>query len=323
MSVIPAGIHPNHITATNAVFNMVLYMFAMYAGYRIHNGVHVSMNNDRLYVILLCCGAMTYMGMVLDCLDGMVARARKQTSKTGEFLDHWCDAINTPLITSGISFVLRFTGMESALVIISISGLYCAQLLTQNIRKDFVAVAGVEGQLLTTICYIIACFTVNLPESHYLVYYVAKLMFAVGFCASVIPIFFFVKDFRWREMAYLALFLYTQAMISYLYIDMSYLAYSWLACVNALSMNGQIVFLNVITNQVPRQLVTSSALYAALCMSILCCIQTYAKSDLQHESIGALKPYVYGIMLIMYSMNASETLLQVVRYFNNNKRRVQ
>lgn len=27
---------------------------------------------------------------VLDCLDGSLARATKQTSKIGEVLDHWC-----------------------------------------------------------------------------------------------------------------------------------------------------------------------------------------------------------------------------------------
>jgi phosphatidylglycerophosphate synthase len=35
---------------------------------------------------------------VADCIDGLHARATKQTSRLGELLDHWLDAISVPLV---------------------------------------------------------------------------------------------------------------------------------------------------------------------------------------------------------------------------------
>jgi phosphatidylglycerophosphate synthase len=320
INFVPSAVHPNHITCINLMFNLILYIFALYAGYVIRND-GASHSNNTLRVCLILCGSMTYIGVVLDCLDGMVARERRQTSKTGEFLDYWCDALNTPLITSGIGFVLRFTGIECALVIVSISGLYCAQLISQNVQKDFVAVTGVEGKILTAICYVVACFTTSLSDSHVVVYCFARLIFGIGFCVSTLSVCSFMKDFRWREGTFLLLFLYSQLIIAYLYCDMSYVAYSWLACVSALSLNGRIVFFNV-SKQSTRALVTMHEVYTALILSILCCIQMFSPANVQEieRAPYSLKSILYGIVLVVYTSDAGQTLLQAMRHFKDKRK---
>ena len=57
--------------------------------------------------LLLAAGAMMFASMVLDCWDGMQARRTGRTSKLGELLDHWLDAIHVPLVSAGMALMLE------------------------------------------------------------------------------------------------------------------------------------------------------------------------------------------------------------------------
>jgi phosphatidylglycerophosphate synthase len=53
---------------------------------------------------LLAAAVLVALHIILDCLDGSVARLRHQTSKSGAFLDLFCDCITFILIPLGLYF---------------------------------------------------------------------------------------------------------------------------------------------------------------------------------------------------------------------------
>ena len=56
---------------------------------------------------LIGAGIGMFISMVGDCIDGLHARRTNQTSKLGELMDHWLDAIIVPLVTVGITSALQ------------------------------------------------------------------------------------------------------------------------------------------------------------------------------------------------------------------------
>ncbi len=56
---------------------------------------------------LLTFAAGNLLFMLCDCLDGMFARHTGRTSRTGEMLDHWLDAVSVPLLPLGFGLALQ------------------------------------------------------------------------------------------------------------------------------------------------------------------------------------------------------------------------
>jgi phosphatidylglycerophosphate synthase len=95
--------------------------------------------------------------MIGDCLDGMHARRTHQTSKLGEMMDHWLDAIIVPLVTIGASMALQMEPWVIAGVNLMVAMVYHAQLVLYHHTGKFVhpePASGVEGQFGVSVGYV-------------------------------------------------------------------------------------------------------------------------------------------------------------------------
>jgi phosphatidylglycerophosphate synthase len=101
-------------------------------------------------VACVLCAVLNFCCMVLDCLDGMHARATRQTSKLGELLDHWLDAFHVPLVGAGVVYALGLQPWALAMVHVGNAGLYSAQLIHYYHTRTFIATSGVEAQISTS-----------------------------------------------------------------------------------------------------------------------------------------------------------------------------
>jgi phosphatidylglycerophosphate synthase len=95
---IPARITPNSITLTGFSLSILSVFF-----------VFLSLNGYRWCLIFAALCVFLY--MACDNLDGIHARRTGQTSKLGEFLDHWFDTFNTTLLTLSILIVFKLQGL--------------------------------------------------------------------------------------------------------------------------------------------------------------------------------------------------------------------
>lgn len=82
-----------------------------------------------------------------DSIDGLFARHSKQTSRLGEFLDHWLDALSVPLVVFAFALVLQVPP-ALALAAASVSGFLHYTTMLHGFRVGFVhlgAIGMVEG----------------------------------------------------------------------------------------------------------------------------------------------------------------------------------
>jgi phosphatidylglycerophosphate synthase len=93
-----------------------------------------------------------FTAMILDSLDGMHARRTKQTSKRGEFLDHWLDAIHIPLVSGTVALMLDVNPLILGLTMVLGSSIYNAQLCLYYRTGKFVSppTSGMEAQVIGT-----------------------------------------------------------------------------------------------------------------------------------------------------------------------------
>lgn len=88
--LVPHGITPNQITliglGSGIGAALSFYLASFYKGWLIAAAVLVALH------------------ILLDCLDGSVARQRQQTSKSGAFLDLFCDCLAFILIPLGLYY---------------------------------------------------------------------------------------------------------------------------------------------------------------------------------------------------------------------------
>jgi phosphatidylglycerophosphate synthase len=145
---IPASVHPNTIslwthfiawlTAASAVSSALLAQ-----PYR--------------SLALLAASVGMLLSMIGDCLDGMHARRTQQTSKLGEMMDHWLDAIIVPLVTIGASMALEMEPWVIAGVNLMVAMVYHAQLVLYHHTGKFIhpePASGVEGQFGVSVGYV-------------------------------------------------------------------------------------------------------------------------------------------------------------------------
>jgi len=90
---VPRGITPNQITITGQLAALAAFAVAVLAR-----------PPGAASLILLAALATFY--TLADCIDGLFARHTQQTSRLGELLDHWLDALSVPLIVLAFGLVL-------------------------------------------------------------------------------------------------------------------------------------------------------------------------------------------------------------------------
>jgi len=167
MRFIPKYWHPNSITMINHCCNWALLVLALICD---ELPYHVRV------VAYIICAILNFLCMMLDCLDGMHARATSQCSRMGELLDHWLDAVHVPLVVCGIGFSLKFPDWalfgNIALSIL----LYNAQLMVYHHQRVFVQTSGVEAQIGTSLFYLMIAGYCHLPADHTLVRTLSNLV---------------------------------------------------------------------------------------------------------------------------------------------------
>ncbi len=145
---IPASVHPNTISLWTHFVAWVTAACAV---------ASPLLPKPYRSVVLVAAGVGMLISMIGDCLDGMHARRTGQTSKLGEMMDHWLDAIIAPLVTIGASLALEMEPWVIACVNVMVALVYHAQLVLYHHTGKFVhpePASGVEGQFGVSIGYV-------------------------------------------------------------------------------------------------------------------------------------------------------------------------
>lgn len=142
---LPRGITPNQITLAGQC--------AAVAGFGL---VFASRPLGAATFVLLAAAALFY--TVADCIDGLFARHTKQTSRLGELLDHWLDAISVPLVVLSLGLALPAAGWLVFAGVVVISFLHFATFL-HGFRLGHVhlgAIGVIEGITIGAVVCLIA-----------------------------------------------------------------------------------------------------------------------------------------------------------------------
>ncbi|MBI2373363.1 MAG: CDP-alcohol phosphatidyltransferase family protein [Deltaproteobacteria bacterium] len=147
LDIIPSRVHPNALTLLNQVLCWAVFAAAV---------ISPKLGPLPRALALAFAGAGTFGSMLLDCLDGMHARRTHRTTKLGELLDHWLDAIHVPLVTAGLCFALELAPWQAVAVHTTSAMVYNAQLVLYHRSGEFVAppTSGTEGQLAVSLGYL-------------------------------------------------------------------------------------------------------------------------------------------------------------------------
>jgi len=103
--------------------------------------------------------------LTADNIDGLHARNTGQSSKKGEFLDHWLDSITTLIISLSILFALEINGWLLATILISIATAFFATNWEYRHTGVFYTehVGTNEGLLIVIFLYLILFFFFKTP----------------------------------------------------------------------------------------------------------------------------------------------------------------
>ncbi|MBN1947766.1 MAG: CDP-alcohol phosphatidyltransferase family protein [Bradymonadales bacterium] len=144
---IPPTVHPNTISIFNHAVCWLVFVAAAVAPY---------LNPIHGMAARVVAGIGVFSSLVLDCLDGMHARRTGQTSKLGEVMDHWLDALNVPLMGAAMILTLSLDPWTTAFGIVTASACYNAQLVLYHHTHRFVhpTTSGVDGQVYLTAVYL-------------------------------------------------------------------------------------------------------------------------------------------------------------------------
>lgn len=173
---IPASLSPNAITATGGVAMVIGIAF-------VYLGVH---GHRWGFVGAAFCTALYFLA---DNVDGLHARRTDQSSRFGEFLDHWMDAINAAILAFSTTLGLGLDGGLLVLFVVGVSLNYFAAIWEQHysgvLHSDFFGAN--EGILFGLVVYLLLF---AFPGASWLVYRPGKLSVATalavfGMCASL------------------------------------------------------------------------------------------------------------------------------------------
>lgn len=144
---LPRGITPNQITIAGQLAAAAAFAVAV-LGRPLGAAGYVALAGLAAFYTLA------------DCIDGLFARHTKQTSRLGELLDHWLDALSVPLIV--LAFGLAFPADPRLVVAATLvtSFLHFATFL-HGFRLGFVhlgAIGMMEGTCVAALVCVYAAF---------------------------------------------------------------------------------------------------------------------------------------------------------------------
>eukprot|EP00494_Astrolonche_serrata_P025178 UN25439 len=145
---IPRWVHPNQIS----ILCHLLHYVEIGLGF--HSLSLMAGSMERL-VTVFTIAILNYLTMLLDCLDGIHARATNQCSTTGAILDHWFDAGNITFLSIACALVFRLP--ENVVLFNAPLGslVFHCQLNYNYRAKQDVLVTGVESQIALSIAMIL------------------------------------------------------------------------------------------------------------------------------------------------------------------------
>lgn len=195
---IPDCVKPNTITVTNHLMNWALMLVC---------------SQTESATGMLVASSINFVCMMLDCLDGMHARATGQSSQYGEMLDHVFDAAHIPMVAASAAMLLKLTPWSCAFTIGMISAVYCAQVLHFRYMGEFVSAPGVESQIALSVMMAGAAYA----RIYGLLWYAEYVSYVVPFLALGV-MHYYVKQFTLMATLEFIEFNAAQILISTLYI---------------------------------------------------------------------------------------------------------
>jgi phosphatidylglycerophosphate synthase len=145
---IPPSVHPNTITLLTHAMVWITAILAL---------ISPHLPPLQQAAALIGAGVGMFLSMLGDCMDGLHARHTNQSSKLGEFLDHWLDAMVVPLATVGMSAALQMPPWAMVTINVSVAMIYNAQLVLYHHTGRFIApepATGAEGQFGLSLGYV-------------------------------------------------------------------------------------------------------------------------------------------------------------------------
>lgn len=210
---IPRWISPNQITVANQVLAWGLFGLAF--AFACSNpdqdqrepecgGPLALIWNSLSALDRVCLLAVLSLGniinMMMDCLDGIHARKTNQCSKFGEVLDHWFDAMTTPLLASVSCMIIQPSKLLQIIMLILIPLLYNAQLIFYHYERVFLHTAGVEGQVLMSVIFLAWAILVSTPSAAPYITMVADIVALIVSASTIHLDWFYVQRFKERGM---------------------------------------------------------------------------------------------------------------------------
>jgi phosphatidylglycerophosphate synthase len=129
---IPYAVTPNSLSLANTAACWLAYLFGFYAYKYEHVYPSVCM------WLRFAMSGLIFASIILDCLDGMHARATGRTSKLGELLDHSLDSANIPLLAAAVLVTIHPDIYTVLISVIGGSMIYNAQLVIYRHHNVFV-----------------------------------------------------------------------------------------------------------------------------------------------------------------------------------------
>jgi phosphatidylglycerophosphate synthase len=177
---VPRKVHPNSISVGNHILCWAIFIALASAPF-VAPGLAFSL---RIFA-----GLGLVASMILDCLDGMQARRTGRTSPLGAVLDHWLDALNLPLVSSGFVLTLGLDPVTTGVSIVLTGFVYIAQVALYHRSGVFVAPPGTDGAaaqfglgLMTLVMAVLLLFVVRETR------WVAIFLTGLAWCVNVMQV---------------------------------------------------------------------------------------------------------------------------------------
>lgn len=119
-AVLNTGVAPNHVSAVAMLCGVAAAVVAAFGG----------------YYPVLAAGILYWVGAVVDCVDGEIARLRIEGSKMGEWLDTLADDVSTYGLLAGLGIGLVADGYDPIWNAIGIGGAAVGFLVQAKIYYD-------------------------------------------------------------------------------------------------------------------------------------------------------------------------------------------
>jgi phosphatidylglycerophosphate synthase len=148
-----------------------------------------------------------FLYMTGDNIDGSHARRTGQSSKLGEFLDHWLDSLNSVMVNLCLAFSLHLEGWLLPVLMAAVALAFFATIWEHHHTGVFHSgrLGTNEGLLLIVALYFLLCFA---PQAPWLLYQADKITLAmVLIVLSLLTCAVTVLGTLWRVRSHVAGFL--------------------------------------------------------------------------------------------------------------------